>query len=124
MSAAQTPGPALRKLAELALPMPWEKPEDVPFSCKHDFRAAITPAAYMELVDQRDELVAALRKFQQAGFGDETDFHLQGEARHAAADAIARATASEQQPAIAIPPEAASIGAVLDGESLEQADLT
>jgi len=38
--------------------------------------------------------------------------------------AIARAAAQTQQPTVAIPPEAAAIGAVLDGESLEQADAS
>ncbi len=44
---------------------------------------------YVALTKQRDDLVAALKKYQAAGFGNSTDFAKQGEAYDAAIEALA-----------------------------------
>ena len=43
-----------------------------------------------EVQDQRDELLVALQKYQDAGIGNSTDFQWQLEARKKARAAIAR----------------------------------
>lgn len=45
---------------------------------------------------QRDELLAALRMYCNAGFGQSTDFHLQGLAWDAAQKAIANCVTSRE----------------------------
>ena len=57
-----TPGPSLKELAEAAMQMPWDKSEsDVPYADRKAIKDAITPAAYLDLLAQRDALFKALK---------------------------------------------------------------
>ena len=78
-------------------------------------------AAAPDLLEALQALVAQVER----GDFDHIGPDHPSSAVHAARIAIENATATgSQQPPPAIPPEAASIGAVLDGESLEQADAS
>ena len=62
MSAEHTPGQLL-ELAKAAQRMPWETCEtDVPFQARYAFKQAITADHYLEVLAQRDELLAALKE--------------------------------------------------------------
>jgi len=65
MSAQHTP--KLRKLAEAAQMMPWDKSQtDIPHSARWAFKEAITGDHYVQLLNQRDELLESLRKISTA----------------------------------------------------------
>jgi hypothetical protein len=47
--------------------MPWDKSEtDVPYSARHAFKQAISAAHYLQLLNQRDELLNALKEISTA----------------------------------------------------------
>ena len=50
--------PNLKQLAEHAMPMPWEP--RAPLSCASDFRAAVTPEVFLEMLEALDMLTAYL----------------------------------------------------------------
>lgn len=51
----------IKELAEAARMMPWDTAKtDVPFDARYAFQQAITADHYLQLLSQRDELLAAL----------------------------------------------------------------
>lgn len=57
----------IRDLALAAQMIPWDTKEtDVPFDARHAFKQAITADHYLQLLNERDELLAALQSLLSA----------------------------------------------------------